>query len=74
MGLDPIAHLDDHSPTPFDAIIATDQCITIARAAYVVLLERLTYDAVRDDCEASYNDGMAHLWAAREAFAASVEE
>lgn len=65
---DEISHLEDNSRSPFDALIALDQTIAIARLAHITLLHRLTYDAVRDDSEQLFSDAMSYLWAARQAF------
>jgi hypothetical protein len=63
---DDIRHLDSDESSPFDALVAVDSAIAVARVAYTNLLARLLYDAVRDDQEGLFADAMSHLWAARE--------
>lgn len=73
--IDPdIAHLDSNERSPFDALVALDQAITIARIAHLGLLHRLTYDAIRDEQEAAFASVMDCLWSARELLREMAED
>jgi hypothetical protein len=71
---DDIRHLDRDDVSPFDALVAIDSAIQVARVAQSSLLGRLLYDAVRDDQEPLMAEAMSHLWSARQNVRDCAEE